>query len=289
MGLGLSPSSIDALGRRIAKGAPSAADVATLSAIQRERAGALDAVSDVLRRAFGTQPRFGRTALAITPRVKTPTSLIEELRRRTSLSAVLDIVGVRIVGAMNLKEQDVFTAKILELLPDSKVVDHRRKPVNGYRAVHVVARYSGVPVELQIRTRHQHAWAESTERLADAWGRGILHGRPPGGGPALVAKRSDALERWELASDRIAKLEQETMRLTDLLSARILAAVQADTGLKVQDAAARLIQADPSLTGGINAAAVAMGAALREAATEIVPLIDDGSSEREHRSVASGR
>jgi ppGpp synthetase/RelA/SpoT-type nucleotidyltranferase len=283
VGLGLSPSSIDALGRRIAKGSPSPTDLATLSAIQRERAGALDAVTEVLRRAFGTPPRFGRTVLTITPRVKTPTALIEELRRRTSLSAVEDIVGVRIVAAMNLKEQDAFTARILELLPDSKVVDHRRRPKQGYRAVHVIARYSGVPVELQIRTHYQHAWADATERLADAWGRGILRGLPLKGGAAAIASRSEALAKWELAADRIARLEQETMRLTDVLSARILAAVQADPLVKPQDAAARLIQEDPSLTGGITAAALAMGAVLRETGAEIAPLLDAG------RSVASGR
>ncbi len=266
MGLGLSPSSIDALGRRIAKAAPpTPADLSTLAAIQRERAGALDAVADVLRRAFGTPPRFGRTALAITSRVKTPTALIAELRRKTALTTVQDLVGLRIVGPLNLNEQDALTAKVLELLPDSKVIDHRRRPVGGYRAVHVVARYSGVTVELQIRTRYQHAWAEATERLADALGRTV-----------------ETPAAWELAAERIAKLERETMRLTDVLSGRIQAAVQADPQLRPVDAAARLIQEDPSLTGGINAAALAMGTALREAGAEIVQLL-------EAPSVASGR
>lgn len=266
MGLGLSPSSIDALGRRIAKATrPAPADLATLAAIQRERAGALDAVADVLRRAFGTPGRFGRAALAITTRIKTPVSVIEDLRRKAALTTMEDMVGLRIVGAMNLKEQDALTARILELLPDSKVVDHRRRPAGGYRAVHVVARYSGVPVELQIRTRCQHIWAEAGERIADALG-----------------PEAEAFERWEAAADRIAKLEQETMRLTDVLSGRILDRMRAEPHLTPVDAAARSIQEDPSLTGGINAAAVAMGAALREAGAPIAPLIDA-------RSVASGR
>ena len=87
---------------------------------------------------------------------------------------------------------------------------------------------------------------------------------------------------WELAADRVAKLEQETMRLTDLLSARIQAAVQADPLVKPQDAAARLIQEDPSQTSGIHAAALAMAATLRETGAQIASLIDDA------RSVASG-
>lgn len=293
MGLGLSRSSIDALGRRVAKAAtPSATDLATLAALQREYAGALDAVGEVLRREFGTPPRFARTPLAVTPRVKTPTTLIDKLRRGTSLSTVQDVVGLRIVGELNLKEQDAFTTRLLELLPDSKVVDRRRKPMYGYRAVHVVARYSGVPVEIQIRTRFQQAWAEATERLADAWGRGIRYGLPPEGRDAAeVASRSEALVKWEQAADHIARLELETMRLTDVLSDRVLAVGRSDPGAKPQDVAARLLSEDASLTSGIQAAAGAMGTALREGGLELATLmvVTMEQVDAERRSLESGQ
>ena len=171
MALAMSRSSIDALGRRLAKAStPSADDLAKLAALQRDYAIALDAAVDTVRRTFGTPLRFGRTSLGLTPRVKTPTTLIDKLRRGTSLSSVQDVVGFRIVGALNLKEQDDLTARLSELFPDSKVVDRRRNPMHGYRAVHVIARYSGVPIEVQIRTRYQQAWADATERLADSCG-----------------------------------------------------------------------------------------------------------------------
>jgi ppGpp synthetase/RelA/SpoT-type nucleotidyltranferase len=56
------------------------------------------------------------------------------------------------------------------------VIDRRLKPVQGYRAVHIVAFPDGFPIEVQVRTRLQHDWAELFEKLADVLGRGIRYG-----------------------------------------------------------------------------------------------------------------
>jgi ppGpp synthetase/RelA/SpoT-type nucleotidyltranferase len=53
---------------------------------------------------------------------------------------------------------------------DVTVVDRRAKPSHGYRAVHVVVRESGLPVEVQVRTELQHSWTELSESLADTFG-----------------------------------------------------------------------------------------------------------------------
>ena len=58
-------------------------------------------------------------------------------------------------------------------------IDRRLEPSHGYRAVHVVVRCQGRWIEVQIRTRLQHMWAEVAERLADMWGRQIRYGMPP--------------------------------------------------------------------------------------------------------------
>lgn len=275
MTLTMSRSSIDALGHRLAKAStPSADDLAKLAALQRDYSIALDAAVDTVRRALGTPLRFGRTSLALTPRVKTPTTLIDKLRRGTSLSSVQDVVGFRIVGPLNLKEQDDLTARLLELFPDSKVVDRRRNPMHGYRAVHVIARYSGVTIEVQIRTHYQQAWAEATERLADSWGRGIRYGLSPDGRDETeIAQRSDALAKWKLAADHIARLERESTTLADVLAERVRAAVQADANAQPKEVAARLLAEDPTLTEGINAAAAEMGNALREGGQEVASLM----------------
>ncbi|TDQ53768.1 RelA/SpoT domain-containing protein [Actinorugispora endophytica] len=60
-----------------------------------------------------------------------------------------------------------------------RVIDRRAAPSHGYRAVHVVVYPHGIPVEVQVRTRLQHEWAEAFERFADAVGRGVRYGEPP--------------------------------------------------------------------------------------------------------------
>jgi ppGpp synthetase/RelA/SpoT-type nucleotidyltranferase len=55
------------------------------------------------------------------------------------------------------------------------VIDRRADPRAGYRAVHVVVRIDGLPVEVQFRTELQHRWAQIFERLADEWGRQIRY------------------------------------------------------------------------------------------------------------------
>jgi hypothetical protein len=61
----------------------------------------------------------------------------------------------------------------------SKVVDRRRVPTHGYRAVHVIVFPEGIPVEIQVRTELQNHWAQLVEGLGDRWGRAIRYGGPP--------------------------------------------------------------------------------------------------------------
>jgi ppGpp synthetase/RelA/SpoT-type nucleotidyltranferase len=46
-------------------------------------------------------------------------------------------------------------------------------PRAGYRAVHVITKTDGIPVEVQFRTDLQNKWAQVFERLADECGRQI--------------------------------------------------------------------------------------------------------------------
>jgi hypothetical protein len=107
-----------------------------------------------------------------------------------------DIAGCRVVVA-NVAEQDQFVASIKHDLPDSDLTDRREKPSFGYRAVHVIAKVAGKPVEIQVRTWLQHLWAELSEKLSDVIDPAIKHG----GGPAFCR---DFLAQ---TSERIATLE----------------------------------------------------------------------------------
>jgi hypothetical protein len=87
-------------------------------------------------------------------------------------------------------------------------VDRIAEPASGYRALHVVARIEGIPVEIQVRTRLQHVWAETFERVADRWGRQIRYGEPPDPGPVPegelgVVTRPDAVQLLQSISTRL--------------------------------------------------------------------------------------
>jgi ppGpp synthetase/RelA/SpoT-type nucleotidyltranferase len=94
-----------------------------------------------------------------------------------------DLAGMRLVVPAGRAEQDEIVEQIRGLFVDGirapRVIDRRLEPVQGYRAVHVIAYPDGYPIEIQVRTEWQHLWAEWFERLADQYGRGIRYGDPP--------------------------------------------------------------------------------------------------------------
>jgi ppGpp synthetase/RelA/SpoT-type nucleotidyltranferase len=114
-----------------------------------------------------------------TSRLKTVGTIIEKLvRDRTRLSTMQDIAGVRIVEDVSLDQQDEIVATIQGSLGGT-VIDRRRDPTHGYRAVHIVTRVDDRLVEIQVRTRLQNLWAQLMETLADRVGRGIRYGEAP--------------------------------------------------------------------------------------------------------------
>jgi hypothetical protein len=124
----------------------------------------------------------GVEGLAVsTSRLKTVQTLVGKLRREPNmnLSQVQDVAGLRIVREMSLGEQSDLATRIAGLFDGSKTIDRRAKPSFGYRAVHVVVKVEGLPVEVQVRTTLQDRWAQIVERMADYWGRQIRYGQPP--------------------------------------------------------------------------------------------------------------
>lgn len=128
----------------------------------------------------------------VTGRPKTRKTLIEKLQRtpEIKLPAVRDAAGVRVVGAFTVFEQQqaigllragfdhmIHTSREAEVV-DGPFTDRLAVPMFGYRALHLVAWPEGRPVEVQVRTDLQHAWAEIMEKLCDRWGRETRYGNP---------------------------------------------------------------------------------------------------------------
>jgi hypothetical protein len=123
-----------------------------------------------------------------TARLKTENTTVEKLRRETTrLSQMQDIAGLRLVGDWFLAEQDALVKEIGKLFENAKVQDRRINPSHGYRAVHVIPVVDECPIEIQVRTLQQDAWAQTMEKLADMVGRDVRYGGPPiRGGPTAA-------------------------------------------------------------------------------------------------------
>lgn len=200
-----SQAAIDRVGKRLAESlVPSAEDLDALLEIQALSLPALDAALEVT----ASLAAASTTPLHVTHRKKTVSTLIDKLRRGTSLSSMQDVVGIRIVGLMLRSQQDGITDSLRRAFPNAKLRDRRTTPTHGYRAVHVVAKLDGRPVEIQVRTAFQHLWANATESLADRWGRGIRYGEPPSD-----PDRAAALAHWLGTSDVLARVEEQAEAL----------------------------------------------------------------------------
>lgn len=109
---------------------------------------------------------------------------------------------------------------------ECREVDRRRDPRFGYRAVHLIVRIDGIPVEIQVRTALQDTWAQIVERLADQWGRGIRYGQEPELPDSLVrsddfvVSRREAMNTLMSLSDAIAETEQLRRRADSVESKR---------------------------------------------------------------------
>lgn len=173
----MSKSQIERLGIRLVSSPdPSPEDVTALHELLAAYGEVLADAADRVRIQLGVAP---------TARVKNTGTILEKLHRQGGswLKSIQDLAGMRIVGEFNRSGQDALTAAVIKLFGDEprppKIVDRRKEPVRGYRAVHVIVFPEGVPIEVQVRTRLQHEWAEIFEKLADLVGRDIRYGGEP--------------------------------------------------------------------------------------------------------------
>lgn len=165
------------------------AELRLLDEYRRSFGPAYDAVVNAIRR----QARFPTTGR----RAKTTTSIIAKLRREhVRLSQIQDIAGCRIVVADTAEQERALTA-LLTAFPEARVHDRRKGPSHGYRALHVIARVEDKAVEIQLRTKLQHLWAEISERPSDLLDPGLKYGGGPGAARELLQETSQLIADLE--------------------------------------------------------------------------------------------
>lgn len=189
MALRLSKTQLDRLGDRLRSGSRDAVDLQSLDEYRLSFSPALESVKAALHHLRVEQGS----------RTKTVISIIEKLRRqRIRLTQIQDIAGVRLT-CNDAPDQDLLVKYLsITLFPGSDIDDRRERPSHGYRAVHViVAPPSGHLVEIQVRTRAQHRWAQISEKLADQLDPLIKYGGGPEWARDAMADYSESVKTFE--------------------------------------------------------------------------------------------
>lgn len=197
----VSPTSgeIDRLGERLRDGSSKVECIVRLDDYRRSFAESYEQVMRVIK---------DQAKLQVTGRPsKSTSSIVAKLKRESMrLSQMQDIAGCRVVVEDIIAQQRALS--LLEVFLSkwkTNLVDRRRKPTNGYRAVHLMTKVDGRCIEIQIRTNFQHAWAEISEKIADRSDPTIKYG----GGPQRIRQSLDALSQLVARAehDEIARLE----------------------------------------------------------------------------------
>jgi putative GTP pyrophosphokinase len=203
----LSKSQIDKIGDRLRQGSIDADAILALEAYRDEFTESYKYVERMFRDVLG-HTVTGRPA-------KSTLAIIEKLRRqKTRLTQIQDIAGCRIVvGSVAEQNSLVEAAKVM--LDDISVDDKRSDPVHGYRAVHLIIKQSGKLVEVQIRTRFQHLWAEISEKMADTYGHEIKYGEGNEWALNILRRMSEHIRKMEDLYLRSLKLERDISGVFD--------------------------------------------------------------------------
>lgn len=114
----------------------------------------------------------------IAQRLKRKPQILRKLRRfSVRLTQLQDIGGCRIILSTNpdIDKLLLFLKECVDKQSDmsiERVTDYRvrGRDDSGYRALHLILSRSGYKLELQVRSRIQHYWAESIERTSVIYG-----------------------------------------------------------------------------------------------------------------------
>lgn len=190
-----SKSVVDRLGRKLKDGPITESDILLLDSYRRSFGKAYETVVAEIGQALDLAPT-GRPA-------KSTSSVIEKLRRETiRLTQIQDIAGCRIVVPGILEQRKTVEALIAKF-PEARILDRRGNPSHGYRAVHVVPVVNSKPVEIQVRTKLQHLWAELSEKFSDLFDPAIKYGGGPKDHQVILTSLSNLVARLEKLEEAI--------------------------------------------------------------------------------------
>ncbi|WP_078313164.1 MULTISPECIES: RelA/SpoT domain-containing protein [unclassified Mycobacterium] len=122
----------------------------------------------------------------VSQRLKRIPTILDKLHRqpKMELGRMHDIGGCRVVlGELAQVYEVLDRYRARPTAGGIKVQDYIAEPKDdGYRGVHVIVKYHGRRIEVQLRTQVQHEWAFTVETVTSRYGLAIKSG----GGPAPV-------------------------------------------------------------------------------------------------------
>ena len=199
-----SKTQIDRLGDRLKKGDITDDDLRLLDTYRRSFSEAYEIVVGCIRDEMAMEPT-GR-------RAKSTSSISDKLRRESiRLTQIQDIAGCRLIVS-NIAAQENVLESLKGIFENVTVVDRRKQPSHGYRAVHAIVSYSGKVVKIQIRTVLQQLWAEMSEKFSDVVEPAIKYGGGDENIQELLSEMSILVDRPEAFE---VKLEAEYTKSAD--------------------------------------------------------------------------
>lgn len=208
----MSKSQIDRLGARLKQGDQGDLGEALLRELDDYRRSYHPAYDVVVRR-IEAELRLKPTGRP----AKSTIALIEKLTRESiRLTQVQDIAGCRIT-VENPVEQDRTVAALTSIFDQVSIVDRRARPSYGYRAIHVIVNLDGKLIEVQVRTKLQHHWAEFSEKYSDVVDPDIKYGGGPKEVREVLSSLSELIAELEGAEIESVKMPDPTDVIYDKL------------------------------------------------------------------------
>jgi putative GTP pyrophosphokinase len=163
----------------------------------------------------------GRTEVA--QRLKRSTTIVDKLERepRMQVTQMQDVGGVRAL-LPSLPHLYAVSRRLRKTWTIIRVRDYIAEPKpSGYRALHLVVRRGGYPVEVQLRTVLQNAWANQVEEDGRQIGVGFKFGAGAAEVHAYYVAVSDAfafLDRGEVIPRGLAvALNERYAKIREIL------------------------------------------------------------------------
>lgn len=167
----------------------------------------LSSVAANLRYHVGKEGGKVHGRIDVTQRLKRLDTLIDKLEREQGhVTQMHDIGGVRAL-LPSIDHVYAVSRRLRKTWTIIRVRDYIAEPKSsGYRALHLIVKRMSYPIEVQLRTEAQDAWANLVEN----------YGRETGIGLKFGAGDADTQERFVAIADVLARLDSGDVTLEDL-------------------------------------------------------------------------